>query len=419
MDVLPARHFRRFWRWILSSSKLCGLLASLLACAVPIRADDYSRLPGLGGPDITPDPVLESSGGWSTYWQDPMANPRSWLFHDHWYHPSSWPTIYSELDFMPLRVDQSGGQSYLANATLQGATYQRVGVLSTNDIDPEFNPGMRILLGVALGDYYRLEGSYFGSYTWSDTAVVRHNDTGDGNLVSIFSNFGNPNGAPGLYPLPQAAFTPVSGVDNNTFGSLSLSSKMNNGEINLRRRMELPLDRVVITEASCLVGLRYMNIREDMSLLTVSDQPAANTQNSATVGTNNDMFGLQLGGTGQMLVRDMAWIDFTVKGGMLFTKSDNTVNSLIQVGGVPTAGSQTASEDGTAFIGDLSLQFNYQFAPSWTARAGYNAMWLSGVALASRNLSGDPNALLFGPGTVDHDGNVVYHGPNIGLIWAR
>ena len=151
----------------------------------------------------------------------------------------------------------------------------------------------------------------------------------------------------------------------------------------------MPTDRHVCAEMSCLVGLRYMKVDEEF---VVPSDPDWTT-------TENDLFGVQIGALAQFLVHNRAWIDFEVKGAMFMNEADTNWWNVA-----------TDSADCTSFLGDLSLQFNYQFAPSWTIRAGYNAMWLTGVAIASEN----HNAAC-----IDHSGNLVYHGPNIGLIWAR
>ena len=77
------------------------------------------------------------------------------------------------------------------------------------------------------------------------------------------------------------------------------------------------------------------------------------------------------------------------------------------------------AEDVTVFMGELSLQCNYQVLPSVTLRAGYNALLVSGLALASENFQSSAAALVGGPGSLDHSGRVAYHGPSIGLIFAR
>jgi hypothetical protein len=143
--------------------------------------------------------------------------------------------------------------------------------------------------------------------------------------------------------------------------------------------------------------------------------------NAVTVNTDNQMFGVQIGALAQFLVVDRGWIDFEIKGVMFFNDASNQIDTISVQLEPPdiTAVTTTAEKNRTAFMGDLSLNFNYQFAPAWTFRAGYNAMWLSGVALASENFLVDVNTLVTGPGSIDHSGNVVYHGPSIGLVFVR
>ena len=132
------------------------------------------------------------------------------------------------------------------------------------------------------------------------------------------------------------------------------------------------------------------------------------------------MFGPQIGALAQFLVHNRAWIDLGIKGAILFDQAESRVAANVNPGGVTTAAMFSAEEDATAFLGDLSLKFNYQFTPSGTVHVGYNAMWLTGVALASRNFVSDIDPLVNnGPGSVDHEGRVVFHGPSIGITWAR
>jgi hypothetical protein len=72
----------------------------------------------------------------------------------------------------------------------------------------------------------------------------------------------------------------------------------------------------------------------------------------------------------------------------------------------------------TSFVGDLSLQFNYQFAGSWTFHAGYNAIWVTGLALGPNNVGTSAELLTLGPTLLDHGGTMLYHGPNLGLVFT-
>jgi len=166
--------------------------------------------------------------------------------------------------------------------------------------------------------------------------------------------------------------------------------------------------------------LRYMKLRETLDYDTVSQLPDPDTENTENVHVDNDLFGPQVGALAQFLVHDRAWFDLGIKGAILFDQAESSVAANVHWLGEPVAAAFRADEDATAFLGDLSLKFNYQFASSGTIHVGYNALWLTGVALASRNFVSDIDPLANdGPGSVDHDGRVVYHGPSIGLTWAR
>jgi hypothetical protein len=412
---------RRAWRFKRATLGI-GLALVLLSNAVlatPGRAQQCDCGTGCVGPCPEPIPVLETLGGNSLFWHDPCGNgyrdpDRDCLFHD-----SAPPVWYVSAEFLPLFRDQSGSQPFQAIAIPQTnatTTYNRVAVLSTSDFDTGFDPGIRATIGRALGDWYRLEGSYFGSYSWSDYAEVRYNPHlpghVEGNMLSPLSNFGNPGGLPGLDTLSEDDYN-FTAFDNNRFASIRFRSRLDNGEINLRRRVRTAVDRQVRAETSCLVGLRYMDIRETFEYRDSNVVSGSRPKNHVTIDTGNQMFGVQIGALSQFLVVDRGWIDFEIKGVMFFNEASNRIDANFYQ--APTS----AEKHRTSFMGDLSLNFNYQFAPAWTFRAGYNAMWLSGVALASENFLVDVNTLVTGPGSLNHSGDVVYHGPSIGLVFAR
>jgi hypothetical protein len=66
-----------------------------------------------------------------------------------------------------------------------------------------------------------------------------------------------------------------------------------------------------------------------------------------------------------------------------------------------------------AFIGDIGANVSFNFCRCWCAMAGYQVMWVDGLALA-------PNQLDFrntpGAGTgLDRGGNVFYQGAHVGV----
>ncbi len=410
---------------------VAALLVVSQAVGLPQSAAQPPSRAVVSGYCPSTEPLLETYCGQSLFWHDPCGSsyrePHYRPVHDSMAAPS-W---YASQEFVPLFRNQRGSQVFQAIAFEQVedvfdnddnlidtiTSYRREAVLGTNDFDTDFNAGIRLTLGRALGDWYRLEGSYLGPYEWSDWASVRYSPQAPAfGLLSPFSNFGDPDGPSGLGDLLDTEFAPNPLFDFNDYARIDFRSRMNDGQINLRRRVRMDSEQRLRSETSWLLGLRYMNIGERFGYHATSPLPDRDPV-SRDVWTENKMFGIQIGTLSQFLVVDRGWIDFEIKGVMFFNDASNRIET--QFGPEPVWVSE-ADQERTAFMGDLSLNFNYQFAPSWTFRAGYNGMWLTGLALASENflVEGDP---LIGDhrGSLDHSGRLVYHGPSLGLVFVH
>lgn len=316
-----------------------------------------------------PEPCLETPVGWSLFWQDPRGGGYRDSRRQCFQHRSLAPTWYVMAEYVPLFRDES--DALPAVPLVDGGTL----VLDTSEFDPEFAHGARLLVGLSLGDWYRLEVSSLGYHSWSDSVAL---------------------------------------ATETEFAGMDFSSDMDTIELNLRRRLCVSRNRYVLGEASATVGVRYLRIDENLDYLArLETGDAATITSEAAVDVENDLFGVQLGGLIQVLVEDRAWVDFEIKGGIYANSADVAATYAVTPG---EEASFAGEEDRTAFVGDLSLTLNYQFAPAWTFRAGYNSIWVTGVALASQNISADASLPLT---NVDHSGRIVYHGPSIGLVWAR
>lgn len=290
---------------------------------------------------------------------------------------SQLPRWYAGADMLVLRRDM---EDEVVFATDAGTTDIALG---TSNFKDEFDAGVRFFAGYAISDWYRIEGSYFGSYYFNGDMAVRREDDGMPANDNLDFAFG----------------------DTGDFARIRFSSKLNSAEINLRSRLAMcprPL------QMSLLFGARFMKLDErffyDSDGLVVSD---------VDVETSNDMLGLQIGLMAQWQCHPRSWLDYELKGGVYgnHARYSSTSNAF--------AGTMAAQKDVTAFSMDMSLIFNYQLTSALTLRFGYNAMWLSGVALGAHNVQTNANLLMNGPPKLDHAGVVVYHGPSFGLVWAR
>lgn len=236
------------------------------------------------------------------------------------------------------------------------------------EFETEFEHSIRAGFGMALGDWYRLEFLWLREFEWSDRLAVTRVDATE---------------------------------------SAEFLSRLGSREINLRRRAKIRdwpqhyPDYWNSFEFSVLIGFRWLDLDEE---LVYRNQTDASFE-SVSVRTANQMAGIQLGGLAQWLYEDRGWLDLEVKGAILSNDIDlSSATNSVQ-----------SNEHRTSFLVDATLVVNYQFSSSTTLRLGYNMMWVSGAALAAENTP-TREARQF---NASHDGETIYHGPSIGLVFAR
>jgi hypothetical protein len=317
---------------------------------------------------------------------------------DCFFYPPRCP-FYFQADAVMFRRDVDGATDA---ATLN--TTDNV-VLSTRDLDMPFSAGPRFLVGHTFADSpYQVEFSYFWLNDVDEAAAVRDNSPNSqgsqGNLFSPFTGFGA---------------TPTVGLDYNNLVSIREYSFMHNMELNLRRQLPMPPG---ILSTSFLIGARFMGIRERYSYYSESVEPAPTTTNLARVRARNELYGFQIGQLFEFNVDRQWWINTELKGAICNNSAGQETFYTRTIGGATTSFTGTRSKDGTSFIGDLAVTLVCRPLPHLTTRVGYQAIWVTGAAIAARNLNTDVNILLNGPAQIDLRGTVVYHGPHAGLELA-
>ena len=103
---------------------------------------------------------------------------------------------------------------------------------------------------------------------------------------------------------------------------------------------------------------------------------------------------------------------------MLFQNAIEVTSSYANTDPPGTTFNGSDDHNRTAFLGELSLTYNHQVSRALTFRAGYSAIWVTQVALATRNFTDNLYLAEKGPVEARNDGDVVYHGPSLGLVLA-
>jgi hypothetical protein len=307
------------------------------------------------------------------------------------------PRWYFLGDGAAIRRNPSHGVDF---ASLNGPTSI---VLSTRNFNYDFAAAGHFLIGHTLNECFQIEGVYTGVAETEDTAAVRDTTRdilgGLGNLFSPFGGFGA---------------RPISGLDFNNLAQIHYTSSLQSAELNIRRQVPMPPQRLA---ASVLFGVRYMSLPEQFDYHTESGVPTpGGAVNSIHIATENWMVGPQIGAMFEFYADNCWWVNFEMKGAVLNNRAQQSTTYLnVDNNGTTSVFSGSQREDHATFAGDLDLTFVYRWSPHFTTRLGYQALFLSGVALAPDNLNTNINILRQGPAQLNHGAGSIYHGPHAGI----
>lgn len=369
------------------------LLRTLVLCALVLLAELFAAGPlatrKLVAQELAARDFLDNSAAVDSIVQpnQPTLPPEPYI--------SPLGTAYFTVDTMGFSRSNPAG-NFAATAPGRVA-------LSGDDLDFAFVPGVRMLLGVRLSDYTSIEASYFGLFDWNEQNSVRNGQLNpfatQGNLFSPFSNFGQ---------------APLVGADFNYLVDVRVESQFNSGEVNLRRRLDMPYSTV---QCAAIFGTRYLTIRDRFFYRSESLEPnPAGTINTAEVGTNNRMLGPQIGGALELNVAPRGWLNIETKGAMLFNEaSQSTLFTRGPLAGPGTSVYGTRSDQRLAFAADVQATLCWKFTRAIVGRVGYQAVFIEGLALGSENFGQNAVNVLVEPSQLVKDGNIVFHGPFTGL----
>lgn len=282
-------------------------------------------------------------------------------------------------------------------------------VLSSDSLnfDPEW--GFRAVAALQVGAGSNIEFNYLGAFNFASAAAA---SSPTDNLFSVFSDFG------------ADPFLGFGETDRSYYQNIAYSSNLNSYELSFRRRWE---GRNCRLQGSWLAGIRYLQVVEDFDYRTRSN--VLNPQTLLTeqysldyaVGTNNSLTGFQVGGDAWITVIPGFSFGGELKAGIYGNHAHQ--NTLIQATTLAGGFYETTAGDDAAFVGEANLMAIYRINYNWTFRAGYNLMFVDGLALAIENFNTSPPALsnpTLVPDRVpffNDNGNIFYHGWSAGVEW--
>jgi hypothetical protein len=303
-------------------------------------------------------------------------------------------------------------------------------------------PGISGAWGMAIGHYFArdtnnndhfLEFSFWGLNNWTDDAAVY------GHRVTESDNGGTTTTGGSLYSQYVNAVNGLSLAGFNAADTYTVyySSATNNFELNGRISPRGRPDREVFLPngqvrrecqpgayMSYLYGLRFFQLDEtfrfhsESSIQTSQDGTGTLlTSNEYTgdydVVTHNNLLGLQAGA--ELTFRECRWAwGFRAKAGpyVNFADQESDIHAD-EVGGGDYLRRVADSRHGAAFIGEAGVEASYKFRPTLVGRVSYDAMWVSGVAIAPEQLqfAVEPS------NRINTNGLAFFQGLTLGLEW--
>lgn len=300
---------------------------------------------------------------------------------------------------MPLVDNDNGTQSVLTDD---------FNVLSTDDLDFDYQAGMRISIVRPSNTGSEMEVSYFGLNEWSSNRFLASATPGLGTGDLRFPFDARTSGA----PIDNRAFDDADSV------SIDYDSEIHNVELNIRESIG--------DDLKLLAGIRWLNLNEHFDLTTADTFVGPTIVNGLyEVRTENHLLGAQLGLITSQCLTDKASLDLAGKAGLYanFARQrtyveNDTGRAFPGVNNVLRDFDDSAEE--AAFIGELSAALNYKLRDNLTARGGVQLMWLQGVALAPEQLDYQTADYLVGAPNkpLNNDGLIFYYGFFAGLELA-
>jgi len=293
----------------------------------------------------------------------------------------------------PIVVDQNTGNTFI----------------STSDINTNFIPGLQATAGFRLNNGRTIELDYFGLYGGSTTATAVKPDP---NAFLIFPN-----------NLAGNTFVDMDNTNVNyssVFSSFALNFPCGYGGSNAGACDACDAcacDAYEFGQSKSqsftwFSGFRYLNVNQRLNIVAQRTVANAVEQGTYNVGTQNNLFGGQLGARLRRTSGRLGW-DATGFAGIFGNDAQQT-QSVTDFPNFALRPSVTDSKGGVAFVGGGNLSGLYSLTKVLNLRAGYNTIWIEGLALAPDQLDFNLAAAQAGS-RINNNGGMFLHGANVGL----
>lgn len=323
------------------------------------------------------------------------------------------PRFYGEVEALFMKQDpQFARQPIVVDYFTNNA------FLSTSDLNFDFDPALRATVGMRLCGCRALEFSYFGLFHGNASAST--GTPGPGAYL-IFPNNLSGNVFVGM-DSAQANYTSwVHSFEMNLVCCCGCCDECHEECGCDKRREECGCGKVGDACGCGLVrcrslewfaGFRYIDLGEELDIAAQKTVSGAVEDGTYNIHTTNNLFGAQAGARWRQTWGRFGW-EATGKAG-IFGNAAQETQSVTDFPNFALRPTVSSSGNEVAFVGELNLSALYRLTNVWNLKAGYNVMWIDGLALAPDQL--DFNFATSPSGNQLQNGGAMFlQGVNVGV----
>ena len=298
-------------------------------------------------------------------------------------------------------------------------------LFNSNQFDYGFQVGPKITVNYRDDSGYGLEVSYFNVLNMNASNTVGPND----NWLTMYA----PGSTPSFWQTQDYPYQGMKWSSTTNLYSAEANTKTKIGS-NLRlsagvRWIQLndsltgavtPSDQSLPnwkTIPACGYNPTFSDL-QNCSPGPIAKDEASNFSNYWTTSTTNNLFGLQVGGEGDVLNMGKLSLGGSLKAGVY----DNRSTQSNWVSMAKQWYSASATRNRAAYVGDAQVQLKYRLPAGVAFKIGYQLLWLNQVALAPGQIShtysvGGANPSLAATG-VNTGSSIIFQGGTIGIEYS-
>lgn len=218
---------------------------------------------------------------------------------------------------------------------------------------------------------------------------------------------------PAAYALAEPGIFGENAAQPFSSGTASVLARIQSAEIN-RHHAFGPTVR-------WLAGFRWLQWQEQFTLVDRLDDGVNLVDDFYSTDCVNNLFGGQLGVDARLLTLGTFRIDSLVKAGAYYNEASQTslysiTDSVDPANSGTSTVTVTQSPASCSFVGEVGITGALPICCNWDLRFGYLALWLTGLAQPTQQLSGQ-SLPVGGPatGTLTTNGGVLVQGMTLGV----